>query len=152
MSLDREAVSLINGALSAFAVVACVGCGDDGTGGNGGAGAAGGTGGEGAATGLAIIHPSDPTLAEDGSRAFSEAELVQGILPPDAMRHLYITWTTSLASYYTYYTDEDFYWEVFNERYGTVPSPFEGANYPAGFALAPNGKVGIDCLDRKSVV
>jgi mono/diheme cytochrome c family protein len=71
---------------------------------------------------------------------------LQGVLPPEVMRNLYLTWTTSLASYYTYYTDSDAYWSAFAERYGTVPSPFEGADYPAGFGLASNGKVGVDCL------
>jgi mono/diheme cytochrome c family protein len=120
-----------------------LGCGDDsGVGGQGGeAGGAPSISGE-----LKPIHEADPELIDAGYQAFSNAELVQGVLPKEAMRNLYITWTTSLAAYYTYYTDADAYWAAFNERYGTVPSPFKGADYPAGFALASNGKVGIDCL------
>jgi mono/diheme cytochrome c family protein len=119
-------------------------CGDDAT-----ADGGGGSGG-GADTGvtgkLVPIHDPDPELIDPGYRAFSEGQLVQGVLPPEVMRHLYLTWTTSLASYYTYYTDADAYWSAFADRYGTIPSPFEGADYPAGFGLAANGKVGIDCL------
>lgn len=137
-------------ALGAGAALAGAACGDDGggggAGGSGGAGGAGGSGGGEGARGLAIVHEPDQTIVADGLRAFSDAELVQGVLPPDALRHLYITWTTNLATYYAYYTDRDAYWAAFNERYGTVPSPFEDATYPAGFGLAGNGKVGIDCL------
>lgn len=122
-------------------------CGsDDTTSGSGGSGAA--PPGE---PSLAAVHDFDPALADEGHAAFAEGVLIQGVIPPDAMRHLYITWSDNLATYYSYYTDEDAYWQAFNERYGTVPSPFEGATYPAGFGVADDadsngGDVGIDCL------
>lgn len=118
-------------------------CGDEGT-----ADGGGGTGGLGPGVSgeLAPVHEPDPELTNAGYEAFARGELLQGVLPREVMRHLYLTWTTSLASYYTYFTDSDAYWSAFAERYGTVPSPFDDAEYPAGFGLASNGKVGIDCL------
>ncbi len=95
---------------------------------------------------LMRIHEPDPALAERGLAAFANFELMQGVLPTLAMRNLYISWTEDLGSLYTYYTDADAYWQAFNTRYGTVPSPFPEAEYPAGFGLADNGMVGIDCL------
>ena len=97
-------------------------------------------------SGLAVVHVADPQLAEVGLRAFSEGELLQGVIPPEALRHLYIAWSDDLAALYTFYSDADAYWEAFDERYGTVPSPFEGATLPAGFGVAQNGQIGIDCL------
>ncbi len=96
--------------------------------------------------GLAVVHTPDDTLAERGRDAFSGYELMQGVLPPLALRNLYISWSDDLGTLYTYYTDADAYWDAFHERYGTVPSPFEDATYPAGFGIADNGELGIDCL------
>jgi mono/diheme cytochrome c family protein len=95
---------------------------------------------------LATIHEPDAELADQGYAAFAEHQLIQGVLPPLALRHLYISWSDDLATLYRHYTDEEGYWEAFDERYGTVPSPFEGAAYPAGFGVAENGDLGIDCL------
>lgn len=95
---------------------------------------------------LATIHEADPALADQGHAAFADAELVQGVIPPDALRHLYLTWSDQLPSYGFYFDNEPAYWDAFNERYGTIPSPFEGAIYPAGFGVADDGQVGIDCL------
>lgn len=95
---------------------------------------------------LAAVHEPDPALADQGHAAFAHGELVQGVIPPDALRHLYLTWSDQLPSYGFYYDNEPEYWEAFNSRYGTIPSPFEGATYPAGFGVADDGQVGIDCL------
>jgi hypothetical protein len=96
--------------------------------------------------GLAVVHAPDPALVETGRRAFADGELIQGVIPPEALRHLYITWSDDLAALYTYYSDPAAYWKAFDERYGTIPSPFEGATYPAGFGVADDGQIGIDCL------
>jgi len=97
--------------------------------------------------GLVDVHQPDAAAAQAGRRAFAEHELVQGVLPPAAMRHLYIAWDPgNLSSLARYYGDADAYWAAFNARYGTVPSPFEGAVYPAGFGTADDGQVGIDCM------
>jgi len=95
---------------------------------------------------LATVHTPDPALADQGHAAFSDGELIQGLIPPEAMRHLYLTWSDQLPSYAFYSMNEEQYWEDFNARYGTIPSPFEGATYPAGFGVADDGRVGIDCL------
>lgn len=95
---------------------------------------------------LAVVHEPDAALVDEGRHAFADGALMQGVLPALAMRNLYIAWTDDLGSLYTYYTDAEAYWEAFNARYGTVPSPFEDAIYPAGFGVADNGDVGIDCL------
>ncbi len=96
--------------------------------------------------GLARIHTPDPERVARGRAAFENGELFQGVLPPLAMRHLYVAWTDSLTALYSYYTDEARYWSAFDERYGTIPSAFDGATYPSGFGLADNGLVGVDCL------
>lgn len=96
--------------------------------------------------GLADIHRPDAEAAEAGRRAFVDHALVQGIIPAEAMRHLYIAWSRDLSTLAKYYADGEAYWTDFNLRYGTVPSPFEGARYPAGFGVGSDGQVGIDCL------
>lgn len=95
---------------------------------------------------LAPIQEPDPALAATGLQAFEGGELFQGVLPPLALRNLYITWTEQLATLYNYYSDEDAFWEAFNARYGTVPSAFPAAVYPSGFGLADNGEIGFDCM------
>jgi mono/diheme cytochrome c family protein len=96
--------------------------------------------------GLAIVHPFDAAMAGAGHDAFASGVLRQGVIPVDAMRHLYLSWTDDLAALYVHYSDADAYWQAFAERYGTVASPFAGATYPAGFGVAENGLVGIDCM------
>jgi mono/diheme cytochrome c family protein len=104
------------------------------------------TGGNASEPALAEAHQPDPELVETGYQAFAQGQLIQGVLPPDALRHLYISWSDNLGALYQHYTDADGYWEAFNARYGTIPSPFEDATYPAGFGVADDGTIGIDCL------
>ncbi len=98
------------------------------------------------ATGLQIQHAPDPALVAEGRDAFANGVLFQSALPPLALRNLYLSWSDDLGALYTNFTDEEGYWESFNARYGTVPSPFDGARYPAGFGVADDGMLGIDCL------
>jgi RoxA-like, cytochrome c-like len=132
-------------ALILFAAASVAACGDSSGGGAGGQGPEGG-GNVAPTTGLEVLHAPDAALVAVGEAAFEDGVLFQGVIPVDAMRHLYISWSNDLGALYQHYTDVDGYWLAFNERYGTVPSPYAAAAYPAGFGLADNGMVGIDCL------
>jgi len=95
---------------------------------------------------LWAVRACDTEASERGRAWLTEDPLVGGLVPPLALRHLYLTWPDSLLDKLGHYQDEAGYWAAFHQRYGTYPAPFPNNGLPLGMRSGTTGLVYFDCL------
>lgn len=91
-------------------------------------------------------HASDPAAAARGLAWLTTDPLVAGIVPPLALRHLYLTWPINLLDQLAYFQNEAKYRTDFHTRYGTFEAPFDNGGRPVGIRMGSAGLLYFDCL------
>ncbi|MCA9545851.1 MAG: hypothetical protein KC613_15715, partial [Myxococcales bacterium] len=96
--------------------------------------------------GLPVRHVADAEAAARGEAWFTQGALGGGLIPAQALRHIYMAWPLGDLQKLAYFQDADRFWVDFRARYGLHPAPFDNGPYPLGLRDAGNGTVALDCL------
>jgi len=93
---------------------------------------------------LPPLRNADPAAAERGREWLHERALGPGLIPYDAMRHIYITWPIPALDVLDFYNDTPGFWAAFRHRYGLIEDP--NAELPVGLKRGSSGAVSLECL------
>lgn len=94
---------------------------------------------------LPVRHTPDPAAAERGRAALHDRALGPGLIPYNALRHIYVAWPLSDLDKLAYYNDAPGFWAAFRDRYGFIEDPSQ-SDLPMGLRRGTSGDVALECL------